>query len=257
MLAKVIRNKSSKPNDIVYAEGEPGSELYIIQEGKVRLFKQKRFVRALTQNSVFGDLSHYPNYSWETSVVAEGYLECYVIHKKAFQEIVDLNFYNYIHNMIILQDSSVNLEDLFYIRSLGKGKFGQVYLVHNRKNFYALKAAEIRNIAKQSQLMKYYLNEKNIMLQIDSPFIVKLVKTMRNQDMIFFLMEYIDGVTLKLYLDKRTRSMLRNIYETQFLGATFLYTINYLHKKRTIHRDIKPENCMIDKNVFYTFISFF
>jgi len=249
MVSKIIKNLSFKPNEIIFSEGTKGKDLFIIKEGKVKVFKKNRKVRELETNSIFGDLSLDPFCILETSVISEGYVECYVINKKSFQEIVDMNYYMYLHNMILLQDSSVNLEDLYHIKNIGNGKFGKVYLVHNKKNFYALKTAEIKNIAKQTQLMKYYLNEKNILLNIDFPFIVKLVKTMKNQEMICFLMEYIDGITLKKYLEKRTRTSIKNIYETQFFGAIFLHSINYLHKKRIIHRDLKSDNCMIDKNV--------
>lgn len=257
MLAKHIKNKSFNNNEKIITEGKLLKELYIIVDGKVRIYKKKRFVRELETNSIFGDLSKYHNYFAEYTVVAEGYADCYIIDKNSLKEIMEQNFYNYLNNLIILQDSSINLEDLYFIKILGAGKFGRVYLVHNKKNVYALKAAEIKKIHMQTKLMEYYLNEKNIMLQIDFPFIGKLVKTMKNKDMIFFLMEYIDGITLKQYLEKRTRSNLKNVYETQFLGAILLHTINYLHKKRILHRDIKPENCMIDKNVFDSFLNLF
>ena len=192
MLSKIIINKTFQNKEKIICEGDLANNLYIIQEGKVRLYKKNQFVRELETNSIFGELSYFTYSRISSTVIADDFVECYEIEKKNFQDIVDFNFYNYLQSIIFLQDSSVNLEDLYFIKSLGMGKFGKVYLVHNKQNFYALKCAKIKDISKQNQLMQYYLNEKNIMLQIDNPFIVKLVKTMKNREMIFFLMEYVN-----------------------------------------------------------------
>jgi len=227
------------------------SKLFIIYEGKIKFYKNDIFIKELETNGIFGDISFGINLNFNNGDIAyaEGQVKCYCIDAKILRENVDENYFNYIQSILVLQDTSINIEDLFFVKSIGNGKYGKVCLVHNRKNLYALKTAKLSDIKKELYLVNYYMNEKILMQQIDHPFIVKLVKTMKNKEMIFFLMEFIDGHTLKFYLDKRPKNHNKNIEEAQFLGAILLIIINYLHKKRIIHRDIKPDNIMVDQSV--------
>ena len=76
------------------------------------------------------------------SVVAtEHSVICYEISKKDFDKILvnNVEIKNYLLKKIALTDVSIQLKDLFFYKTLGKGKFGNVYLVHNKKNIYAIK----------------------------------------------------------------------------------------------------------------------
>jgi hypothetical protein len=48
--------------------------------------------------------------------------------------------------MLALHDTSVDLDNLYFIKNLGSGKFGKVLLVHNKKNVYALKYANVNSV---------------------------------------------------------------------------------------------------------------
>ena len=168
--------------------------------------------------------------------------------------IDDKNIKNFLIKKLSLQDTSITLSDLHYIKFLGKGKFGSVSLVHNKKNIYAIKAISRRSVDKQKILAKYFVNERRIMLSLDHPFIVKMVKSMKNSFYCFLLIEYVNGKNLDEYLSSRV--VKKNIYETQFYIGSMLLMLDYLQKKLIAHRDIKPSNIMIDSNGYLKMIDF-
>jgi cGMP-dependent protein kinase len=98
------------------------------------------------------------------------------------------------------------------------------------------------------------MQEKRLMLSIDHPFIVKLVKTIKNENYYFFLMEYVNGCTFDDYLNKKKGR--RNITETKFFAAIMLTMVDYLNDKKIAHRDIKPSNIMVNSNGYLKLIDF-
>mmetsp|Transcript_32385 Transcript_32385/g.5857 ORF Transcript_32385/g.5857 Transcript_32385/m.5857 type:complete len:97 (-) Transcript_32385:724-1014(-) len=85
---------------------------------------------------------------------------------------------------------------------LGKGMFGKVYLVKpvSFYNLYALKAIPRRKIEK-FYIQEHILREKRMMLHIDHPFIVKLVRTFKDSKRLYFLLEYVHGLPLNFILN--------------------------------------------------------
>ena len=79
--------------------------------------------------------------------------------------------------------------------------------------------------------------ERSILVKIDHPFIVKLVKTMKDKNYVYFLMDYIKGKEL---FDVIRDIGLLNKYQTQFYGASIMLAVQYLHERKFIYRDIKP-----------------
>ena len=100
-------------------------------------------------------------------------------------------------NHFYLQDKSVQLKDLFFIYNLGNGNYENVSLVNDKKTkfYYAIKAISRKQI-NNKQLHNNLNFELSILLQIDHPFILKLVKSSKDEKNIYFIMEYIKGKEL-------------------------------------------------------------
>ena len=137
---------------------------------------------------------------------------------------------------------------------MGQGSYGNVSLVKCEKNnyFYAIKNISNKQIL-YSKLHQNIELERNILLKIDHPFIVKLVKTMKDKNYVYFLMDYIKGKEL---FDVIRDIGLLNKFQTQFYGASIMLAVNYLHERKFVYRDIKPENIMVLGNGFIKLIDF-
>jgi cGMP-dependent protein kinase len=92
------------------------------------------------------------------------------------------------------------------------------------------------------------------MLSLDHPFMIKMVKSMKNKHFCFLLIEFVNGTNLDEYLSHRESK--QNLYETQFYIGSMLLMLDYLQKKYIAHRDIKPSNIMIDSNGYLKMIDF-
>ena len=255
-IAKNMKKEKFNKGDKIIEEGTYGNTFYLISKGKVSITKEGKHLRYLEQGECLGEKSLLSNDSLRTATAtAEDKVICYVIYKKEFDMILsDPNTREYLLKKLALQNTDIQLNDLYYIKFLGKGKFGSVSLVHNKQNIYAIKAISIRMVEKEKMLWKYFVNERNIMLSLDHPFIVKMVKSLRNTKYCFILMEFVNELNLDQHLSQKR--LKKNVYETQFYIGSMLLMLDYLQKKYIAHRDIKPSNIMIDTNGYLKMIDF-
>ena len=253
----IMKKEKFKKGEIIFSEGEMGEKLYLIKKGKVKVFKKSKFVRELCEGNCFGEVSLLINKPRTATLISESDLTLFSLTKKDFNSIIDKRMLEYLAKKISLQDNfNLTLNDLFFCKVLGKGKFGNVSLVHNLKNFFAIKAVNRKSADKQKILVKYFIQERNILLKLEHPFIMKLVKTLKTEYFIFFLLEYIPGRCLSKYLSFRQEKQLKNIKETKFYIATLLLIIDYLNSMRICHRDLKPNNIIINENGYLKLIDF-
>ena len=255
-IAKNMKKEKFNKGDKIMEEGTYGNTFYLISKGKVTITKEGKTVRVLDPGECLGEKSLLSDDSLRTATaIAEEKVICYVIYKKEFDMILsDSNTREYLIKKITFQNTDIQLNDLYYIKFLGKGKFGSVSLVHNKQNIYAIKAISIKMVEKEKMLWRYFVNERNIMISLDHPFIVKMVKSLRNSNYCFILMEFVNELNLDEHLSKKRSK--RNIYETQFYIGSILLMLDYLQKKFIAHRDIKPSNIMIDTNGYLKMIDF-
>ena len=159
---------------------------------------------------------------------------------------------------IIIIDSDIEEENLKLtsqtyqkIKSLGKGSYGQVFLIKSleTQKEYALKETII---TKEKEVFLYFtMNEINILSKLKNPFIISLkcaFKTQLNKDMekLDIIMEYVDNGDLnKLLIDNKYDEAY--FEEKRILNWLFqvCLALIYLQKNDVIHRDIKPSNIFL------------
>ena len=258
-LMNILKEKKFKKGQIILKDGPKSNQFFYIFNGEVNLNINGVNLKQLSKGQSFGDItSDISNYNQKTNFICKGSQAIlFYLDKDNYNEIVNKSdFYLRLRKIIDKNDLSISLNNLYYIKDLGRGSFGKVYLVHNKKNLFALKSTEINAISENKEYASLILNEKTIMSQIEHPYIVRLNDTFKTRDYLFFLMEYINGINMRKYLELKDNKNLRNLQEIKFLGGILFLVLNYLSKKKIIHRDLKPDNLMIDSNGFIKVIDF-
>lgn len=77
---------------------------------------------------------------------------------------------------------------------------------------------------------------------LEHPNIVNIYDVGSENKMHYIVMEYIEGITLKTYIEKRGKI---NFNESISIAIQVANGIRAAHNKRIVHRDIKPQNIMI------------
>ena len=132
------------------------------------------------------------------------------------------------------------------LAQLGKGSFGEVYLVKklNTEEKYAMKVLSKDRIMSQN-LLKYAIAERNVLSTSNHPFIVKLSYAFQTSSRLFLVIEYCPNGDLSRHLvfEKRFKEERAKFYLCEVLLA-----LEDLHKRDIIFRDLKPDNVVLDKD---------
>lgn len=99
--------------------------------------------------------------------------------------------------------------------------------------------------ASDAQFRKRFKNESKAVAVLSHPNIVKVYDVSFGEKLQYIVMEYIEGITLKQYIQNRGVIDWREavIFTSQILKA-----LNHAHERGVIHRDIKPQNIMLLKD---------
>ncbi|MDD4164084.1 MAG: protein kinase [Eubacteriales bacterium] len=90
-----------------------------------------------------------------------------------------------------------------------------------------------------------FINESKAVAMLSHKNIVSIYDVAIYPDMKYIVMEFLDGITLREYLDNKGALPWKEacVYILQILRA-----LEHAHSKSVIHRDIKPQNIMLEKN---------
>ncbi|MEO8029511.1 MAG: serine/threonine-protein kinase [Gemmatimonadota bacterium] len=90
-----------------------------------------------------------------------------------------------------------------------------------------------------------FLREINILRRLEHPNVSKLIDSGERDWLVYYVMPYIPGPTLKSALEQRRRL---EIDEVIRMGRDVLSGLEYAHGQGIIHRDVKPENIILGQS---------
>ena len=96
------------------------------------------------------------------------------------------------------------------------------------------------------ELVRRFKNESKAISLLNHPNIVKVYDVSVNDQLQYIVMEYVDGMTLREYLNERGGKLTSR--ETVHFISQILKALEHAHANGIVHRDIKPQNIMLLDN---------
>ncbi len=129
------------------------------------------------------------------------------------------------------------------LERIGTGGMAVVYKAkcHRLNRLVAVKILKA-DLAQDEDFRRRFNAESQAVAQLSHPNIVSVYDVSRGGDTEYIVMELIDGITLKQYMEKRGQL---NWRESLHFITQIMRGLSHAHSRGIIHRDIKPQNIMV------------
>lgn len=129
------------------------------------------------------------------------------------------------------------------LEPIGKGGMAVVYKAkcHRLNRLVAVKILK-SDLAQDADFRRRFNAESQAVALLSHPNIVSVYDVSKGGDTEYIVMELIDGITLKQYMERRG---LLNWRESLHFITQIMRALSHAHSRGIIHRDIKPQNIMV------------
>lgn len=133
------------------------------------------------------------------------------------------------------------------IELIGRGGMAYVYKAKDRKlNRYVAVKVLREEYTENEQFIKKFDRESQAAAGLSHPNIVSVYDVGVEGDIYYIIMEYVDGITLKQYLNKKGHLDYKEA--TRFI-IDVAAALKCAHEHKIIHRDIKPHNILLTRDL--------
>lgn len=132
------------------------------------------------------------------------------------------------------------------IRPVGYGGMAEVFLAHDELLDRNVAVKMLRDqFLSDKELLEQFQREAKSAARLVHPYIINIYDVVSEGNNQYIVMEYVDGVTLKEYMQEHKLS-LNAVLE---IGVRLADALQHAHSHKIIHCDIKPQNILLDKNM--------
>lgn len=136
-----------------------------------------------------------------------------------------------------------SINDFEFIKPISRGAYGKVYLARKRAtgDLFAMKVLKKLDMIRKNDIERI-LAERNILITVRNPFVVRFFYSFTCRDNLYLVMEYLNGGDLYSLL--RKIGCLEEDVARVYI-AELVLALEYLHSLGITHRDLKPDNILI------------
>eukprot|EP00434_Breviolum_minutum_P009394 symbB.v1.2.008273.t1/scaffold519.1/size192877/1 len=265
-LAAAMHEMTFSKDELVFEQGERGTQFFLLVEGEVSVVKDGKEVSKIKATpekaTYFGERALQQDEPRAATIkVISATAKALWVDKESFEILIgsleDLMKRGKDGTATVKKAAvaptagdakrfgNIKLKDLKKLGLLGCGGFGAVEMVEDLKSgeTYALKNLSKGYVVK-SGMQSSVISEKNVQLMCDSPFVVKLYETFNSDQHLHLLLELALGG--ELYATYNKKNLWGQEKCAKFYVAGTVYAFEHLHGKKIIFRDLKPENLLLN-----------
>jgi len=137
--------------------------------------------------------------------------------------------------------------DFEFLRCIGHGSFGEVYLVRKSGDaagrLLAMKILRKSRVANTRKRLENVVTERRVLQRANHPFLAQLRYAFQSRSRLYLITDFFGGGELLMHLRR-----LRRFPEVtaRFFAAEVALGLEYLHERGICHRDLKPENVLLE-----------
>lgn len=153
------------------------------------------------------------------------------------QQLTELRFPPFLQAGMVLDGYCIT-------RELYASPRSQVYQVIEEESgkTFCMKTPSV-NFEDDPAYIERFIMESWIGSRINSPYVVKVVESAQPKSCLYYLTEYVSGITLTDWMREHPKPA---VEEAVFLIDQIARGLRAFHRRETLHQDLKPDNIMID-----------